>query len=212
MDFIRLTLVFFPNFNKFETIIHIHFTAFLLWFALIIIQPILIRKGKYSTHQKLGKLSYFLVPILVITILILVKEQTERNLVTSPNDALITAFIGLLDAVFLSIYYTIAMVNKQNIRWHVAFIIGATLVILNPGMSRLLNQVKPGLGLLASIIIPFIVPIVIIIVEKLKFKRDVSRSPYFYFLMFWTFEIILFITIPITSWWKEFVFNMVKPS
>lgn len=207
LGFYKTYIAYFPNFNNFETVIHIHFIAFILWFALIIVQPILIKKKKYSIHRAIGKLSYFLVPILIITILILVKEKTQRELLTSPNNAYISAFIGLLDAVSLSTYYVIAMVNKRRIRWHVAFIIGASLVILNPGMSRLINQIKPGLGLLASVLIPFIVPISIIIFEKIKLKYKIWGSPYLYFLMFWTFEIALLITIPNTSFWKELVIN-----
>ncbi|WP_417430244.1 hypothetical protein [Halpernia sp.] len=210
LGFYKTYLSFFPNFNHFEKVIHIHFAAFILWFVLIILQPILIRQRKYALQRKIGKLSYFLVPILVVTILILVTQKTQRELSAGQTDAYVTAFIGLLDAVFLSIYYCIAMYYRRNIRWHVAFLIGATLIILNPGMSRLLNQIKPGLGLLTSVIMPFLIPILILIFEKIKFKRKIWGSPYLYFLMFWTFEIILLVTVPNTIIWKNIVNYIMK--
>lgn len=128
----------------------------------------------------------------------------------SETDAVINALIGVMDALAFTIYYVLAMVNKRNIRWHVAFIIAASLIILNPGLSRLLNQMKPGLGLLASVLVPFVVAISIIIYEKIKMKRQVFKSPYFIFLMGWTFEIILLITLPNTDLWRNLVVNYVS--
>ncbi len=200
----------FLNFDEFSAVIHIHFIAFLCWFALIIIQPILIRKRKFALHRKLGRLSYIVAPIIVFTILILVKIKVQRLMPISETDAVINALIGVMDALAFTIYYVLAMVNKRNIRWHVAFIIAASLIILNPGLSRLLNQMKPGLGLLASVLVPFVVAISIIIYEKIKMKRQVFKSPYFIFLMGWTFEIILLITLPNTDLWRNLVVNYVS--
>lgn len=182
---------FLPNTDRFPVVIHVHFAAFILWFVLIIVQPILIRQKKYELHRKIGKVSYFIAPVLVITILILVKNQTQREISASENQAALTAFIGVLDAVSFSVYYLIAMVNKRNLRWHVAFLVAATLVVLNPGMSRLANFIQPGLGLLLAVLLPFIVSITVLCVEKMRYKTPVLKSPYFLFLCCWTLEIVL---------------------
>lgn len=200
--FYKSYLSYFPDFSKFQTIIHLHFLAFLGWFALIILQPILIMQKKINLHHKLGKFSYFLAPILVITILLLTREKILREIIVSKEDASLTAFIGLMDAISFSVFYLIAMINKRNLRWHVAFIIGATLIVLNPGMARLLNQFQYGLGLVAAVFTPFLVSITILIFEKIKFKREIVKSPYLLFLLMWIFEIVLFITIPQTTFWQ----------
>jgi len=199
---------FLPNTDRFPVVIHVHFAAFILWFVLIIVQPILIRQKKYELHRKIGKVSYFIAPVLVITILILVKNQTQREISASENEAALTAFIGVLDAVSFSVYYLIAMVNKRNLRWHVAFLVAATLVVLNPGMSRLANQIQPGLGLLLAVLLPFIVSITVLCVEKMRFKAPVLKSPYFLFLCYWTLEIVLLMTIPNLEFWRDFVANI----
>ncbi|MDA3615420.1 hypothetical protein [Polluticaenibacter yanchengensis] len=208
--FMNTYLKYFPDTQKFPLLIHIHFAAFLSWFAMILIQPILIKQKRYALHRKIGRLSYFIAPVIVITILLLVKAQVQRELSVPENSAPVTALIGLLDVVSFSLYYTIAMINKQNTRWHVAFLIAASLIVLNPGMSRLFNQLQPGLGLLAAIILPFIVPLIIIFFEKIKLNRPVFKNPYFIFLCGWSLEIVLFITIPNTEYWKSFVVNTMK--
>lgn len=208
--FYRTYFSYFPDISRFPFIIHIHFLAFCCWFVLLIAQPVLIRKKKTVLHRKLGRLSYFLAPVLVITIVLLVRNKTLREFPVAPGDASMTLLIGLLDAVSFSLYYGIAMYHRGKLRWHVAFIIAASLVILNPGMSRLLNGLQPGLGLPAAILVPFIVVIVLLLIEKLKYKRKILTSPYLLFLLCWTGEIILLFTVPQTVFWKNCVSAMVS--
>lgn len=194
-----------PQFNRFPLTIHIHFVAFLCWFLLLIIQPALIRRQQYTLHRKLGRFSYLLAPLLVLTILLLVKDKVLRELPVSVQAASMTALIGILDVMSFSVCYLLAMVNRHNIRWHVALIIGATLIVFNPGMSRLLNHFKTGSGLLAAVVLPFVIPLIIIIVEKIKYQRPVLKSPYTLFVLLWMIEIILFITVPQSTSWKNVV-------
>lgn len=178
IGFYKSYISFFPAEGEFSSIIHVHFVAFILWFCLFIIQPILIKREKVTLHRKLGKVSYFIAPVLVFTILWLVIGKVRREILISIDDASVTALIGILDVVSFSAFYIIAMVNRRNIRWHVAFIVAASLIVLNPGMSRLLNQISPGAGILGSVLFPFIVSITIILFEKFKFKRPILKSPY----------------------------------
>ncbi len=194
-----------PNFSHFPLLIHLHFIGFIGWFVLIIIQPILIAKGNRSLHRRLGKIAYLLIPLLIVSILLLVYNQTERELADIPEKAMMTSFIGFIDALSLGVYFTIAMMNSRNQRWHVAFIIACSLVILNPGMSRLLNQIHPGSGLLAAILFPILVSIAILVVEKINYQKAILKSPYLLFLACWITEIILLMMIPKTEFWKNLV-------
>lgn len=193
----------FPRLGEFKNLIHVHFAAFSCWLFLIVIQPILIMKKKFKLHSQLGRFSYLLAPILVLTIILLTKEKFIREFDKLPSDAEMTAFIAFVDISSFSIFYLIAMFKKSNVRWHVAFIIAATLMVLNPGLSRLLNQISMGLGMLAAVLIPFLVPGIVLIIEKIKYKRAILKSPYFLIILIWTVEILLFILIPPTAFWKN---------
>lgn len=210
VGFFNSYLKFFPDFGRFPFIIHIHFLAFVSWFLLLIIQPLLIRRKKTKLHRKVGKISYFIAPILVVTIMILVNEQVRREIQLPENNASVTAFIGLIDIFLFSLYYIIAMINSKNLRWHIAFLIASTLVVLNPGLSRLLNQFQYGLGMVTAVFLPFIVSIFVIIFEKVKYKKPILKSPYFLYLCIWTVTIALFATIPNTEFWTNFISNNFK--
>lgn len=147
---------------------------------------------------------------MVATIVILSNIQIRREILLPDNNANVTAFIALIDIVSFSGYYLIAMIKSKNTRWHVAFLIAATLVILNPGLSRLLNQIQYGLGIIVAVLLPFIVSIFLIIFEKLKYKRAILKSPYFLYLCLWTLTIFLFISIPNTELWSNFITKIFK--
>lgn len=199
----------FPKFSDFKGLINIHFFSFCCWFTLIVIQPILIRKKQYELHKKLGRLSYFLIPILVITIVLLRLGKLSEEVADSLESASMNAFITFADILSMNGFYLIAVINSKNIHRHVAFILATSLVILNPGLARLLNIIKPGLGM-SVILVPFIFTLVIFLYEKFKCKRPILKSPYFAIFMLWLLEIILLFTIPGTSIWQNLVLSISK--
>lgn len=200
---------YFPEFENTPFFTHIHFIIFLSWFAILISQPLLIKQKKFSLHRKIGRLSYFLTPIMVLSILVMVRLSVVKNLAISNQQAAMATAGALLDATFFSTFYIMSMVYKRNIKRHVAFLIGASLVILNPGLGRLISDlVNQGIGVLAMILTPYIISLTILFYEKFKLKRPLLKSPYLFVAILWTLEIILFVTLPNTTFWNDFIQNI----
>ena len=193
-----------PTFQGLHSFTHIHIATFLCWFVLIVWQPILIRQKKFELHRKVGQLSYFLAPLMFITILGMVTISFPHQFANDQENAYISATAPLLDSVFFIICYLIAMFNKRNLRWHVAFILGASLIILNPGLARLVsNLTNQGTAILATICTPYLVSLSVLIYEKLKLKREILKSPYLVFLLLWTLEVVLFIVLSSNAVWQN---------
>src|SRR5687768_182307 len=66
--FYRTYIVFFPAFEGFQFIHHFHGVLMLVWMALLIIQPWLIARRKHRIHKLIGRLSFVLAPLLIISI------------------------------------------------------------------------------------------------------------------------------------------------
>ena len=70
-----------PDFDpSFTLIVHIHATALILWLSLLCIQPFLIRYKKLNIHRLLGKFTYFLVPVIIITSVAVMDKQYHEYL------------------------------------------------------------------------------------------------------------------------------------
>jgi hypothetical protein len=58
----------FPNFNKnINVFVHLHAFIASIWILILIVQPFLILKKKYSVHRTIGKLSYIIFPLLILS-------------------------------------------------------------------------------------------------------------------------------------------------
>jgi hypothetical protein len=198
-------LKYIPDQKSFPLVVHVHFTAFSFWFLILIAQPLLIKYRKVRWHTYLGKFTYGLIALLVTTILILVQMEARRVWGHDQAHAALGAFIGLIDAVSILVYFSIAMKNSHRLRWHVAFLVGCSIVILNPGLFRVVKAIQPDWGVLATVFMPILITSIILIVEKIKWKRPVLKNPFFYFLLAWVTEIVLLTTLASTETWKSLV-------
>ncbi|HVS91984.1 MAG TPA: hypothetical protein VHE59_08145 [Mucilaginibacter sp.] len=155
----------FPNFDKNITLlVHIHATALLIWVFIIILQPILILKRKYRIHRILGKFSYFLVPVIVITSIGVMRKQYIEYIAQkiTPADSLKALVISFAEIATFSLFYLLAVIHRRNIALHMRYIICTALVLITPSLARVMGYWFDA-GQLESYITCFIVSDAILI-------------------------------------------------
>lgn len=135
--FYRTYFGLFPSFNGISTVQHFHGLMMLSWFAMLIIQPFLIRYKKFQLHRDLGKVSFVLVPLLLLSIFLVTKGQFLRLAHTIPKVQNIAGLaLNLPDMFAFSALYILAMVNKKNSTYHMRYMIATAFLMLGPGTGR----------------------------------------------------------------------------
>lgn len=135
--FYRTYFSLFPEFPNIKTIHHFHGLLFLLWFALLIVQPILITTGRATLHKLLGKFSYVLVPLIVISTHLVAQNQYRNDLQTVSIDATIANQLLPFSATLaFVILYLLAMANRSVRYKHMRYIIMTSLILVSPGLGR----------------------------------------------------------------------------
>ena len=203
--FLKTYLVYFPRFEGVSGATHFHFSMFLLWILIVLYQPYLMKTKQLSRHKSVGKLTYLLAPVLIVTVWFMIFQVVQKNIVKAEPKALISATGAILDSVTFSICYLISMWNTQRMRIHTAFLIGACLVIFNSGIGRLIALISNDLAILVMVLLPIIIPGAIMVYEKAKLRRAMLKSPYLLFMLIWILEVIVFITLPQQEFWKGFI-------
>ncbi len=197
----------FPTFEGLHFLIHLHTGAFLVWFILIIWQPILIKQKKFETHKKIGKLSFLLVAFIFISVIAVSALWIRQKLPLtslSREEFFMQRFPGLFQGVLFTLYFLIAMKFKRNVRLHVAFVIAATLVVFTPSFGRFIELILPEeIGMPIVILIEFLLLIGIVMYEKVKSNRNIFRNPYLLIAGLLIIQTILFITFPQTILWQS---------
>lgn len=172
----------FPEFKSVTIIIHIHAIALFLWLVILMVQPLLIRYQKYEAHKKLGKFTYFLLPVVIFSMVGVIRQGyleglSEKMSSTRSLKAQFTNIVGIF--TFL-LYYSMAILNilKGNVGLHMRYMICLFLEFVPPTFGRTLGywlnmrQIYTySIALLLSAIILFL----LIISDK---KKKLDYSPY----------------------------------
>jgi len=109
---------------------HLHAALASAWILLLIVQPLLASRRKYEWHRKLGRFSYILFPLLILSFIPneiqMVREGRTKEL-----------FYPGGDQVVLISLYVLAILNKKHTPAHMRYMIGAALVFLGPTFGRI---------------------------------------------------------------------------
>lgn len=129
--FYKTYIVQFPNFKENITFfIHIHAFIASVWIGILIVQPFLIVNKKFELHRKIGKLSYIVFPLLILSFV----PQIIR---TANSDNQKELFLSLGDSSLLMIFYSLAVYYKKISSIHMRYMIATTLVFFSPTVGRI---------------------------------------------------------------------------
>ena len=121
----------FPNFGKnIDVYIHIHAVIASLWIAILIVQPFLIVNKKIALHRSVGKLSYVVFPLLIISFI-------PRIIKTINSGDTQFLFFPLADGFLLVTFYILAIYYKKKTAKHMRYMIASALVLMGPTFGRI---------------------------------------------------------------------------
>ncbi|RFS22697.1 hypothetical protein DVR12_12960 [Chitinophaga silvatica] len=138
--FYNTYLIFFPSFKGFKFIQHFHGVIMLAWMIMLIIQPLLIRFGKLSLHRVIGRSSFLLAPLVVISIFLLAKMGFNRSEPPLPYSVKIGDIVlPILSMLAFALFYSLAIINRRFTYNHLRYMIGTGVLMIGPGLGRALT-------------------------------------------------------------------------
>ena len=125
-----------PTFDGVSGLMHFHAVMVLAWLSILIAQPILILNKKVEMHRLVGKMSYIVVPILLLSIILLMRLSFIKNTL-SANPDIDLRLVGVADLTFFIPCYLIAIYFRKNTKYHARFMVMTVLPFINPALGRL---------------------------------------------------------------------------
>jgi hypothetical protein len=179
LGFYKTYLLQFPTFDKVKhTFIHIHAGIALVWVTLIIVQPFLIVNKKMAWHRKLGKLSYFIFPLLILSFI----PSVINNL---NSDTPKYAFFAIGDGSLLTLFYCLAIKYRKKSSLHMRYMIVAAMVLLGPTIGRILPNIFGFSDLTTQNIQFAIIQSILIALIILDIKKSKKYYPYLIAIVGW---------------------------
>ena len=127
----------FPKFVDKNVIIHVHGILLMMWMALLIIQPLLIGAGKARLHRTIGKSSYILGPLVIISMFLIGRSSFLRHSGTVPEQFLLdTMVLDIRGYISFAIFWALAMIHRKNSGAHMRYMIATGIIGIGPGVGR----------------------------------------------------------------------------
>jgi hypothetical protein len=116
---------------------HIHGIAMFAWCFLLIAQSGLIRAGRRSMHRQFGKLSYLLVPVIVVSTVSLANYQLNQRALSIEGQYIFSLQVFIL-LQFLFCYLQ-GIRHRRTADVHARYMICTALPLLDPIFARILG-------------------------------------------------------------------------
>jgi hypothetical protein len=225
--FIPLTFIgFYPTyfsklFSGVPSIYHIHAFFMLLWIALAILQPYLIYRKKTKQHKLLGKISYLLMPLVLLTAWMMMRhsyfnyinaelQKLPAGSIVAEQIKIIAANnlkIGILYGISLALFYGLAVYFRKKIVYHATFMLAATLSLTGPTLDRVLYPllVKYQLPINDFIISFLVIDLVLLALLIYQRNKGTGINATLFSLLFYISWQVLFYLLPVIKIWKWIV-------
>jgi uncharacterized membrane protein len=118
--------------------IHAHAWTMTAWCVLLVVQAVLIRMKKFKIHRWAGRLSFILVPLVLVSGVLLVYTRLSGGSQFSIRHYYSTALM-LNSLVVFALLFALAILFRKNINWHARFMISTIFPAFTPITDRLIS-------------------------------------------------------------------------
>ena len=109
------------------------------WFFMLIVQPFLIKFGKYDWHRAIGKIGYVLAPLVCFSILEVTRLVYFRETAHRPeNEVLAQLSLDIPAILTFGLFALLAFVYQKQPAAHMRYMIATSLLMIGPGLGRAL--------------------------------------------------------------------------
>lgn len=186
--------------------LHLHSIAMMAWVLLLIAQAWFIRNRKLSNHRALGKTSFVIAPLVVITgiwVNLHFQGRVDQPLAI-PVQAIF--WFGFFLPLLFAYLYAQAIRYRRTMPLHARYMILTGLVFLIPGFGRALDNLLEPLGLWTPNFLQMLfVPLIIAVIWMASdWRRKQPYQPQLIFSVLWAANIALYVLLPKWGVWNDF--------
>lgn len=190
-------------FSDISSYTHFHAITMLLWISILITQPFLIRYKKKDLHRIIGKISYGLVPLLIISLILLAHNQISIQNYGISYGRLYVLFLQLSLLVIFVIAYSLAIIYRKSPNHHARYMIGTSLTLIDPAVARIPLDL-PSLPFSYQVITFSIIILILLTLIFMERKKQKGREVFPIMLLVFIFFQTLNLTWTDSRAWDSF--------
>lgn len=196
---------YYAIFFRSQFYIHFHAVFAILWFGMLIVQPFLIKSRRLELHRLVGRFSYIVAPLIVISVVLLAHE---RLTLASESFYPIQTYILYLQislALVFGITYGLAMYYRKTKAIHARFMVATSFTFIDPIFARLINSHAPDITVSGQWITFGFINLILISLSIMD--RNHRKAKWVYpslLILYLIIEIPIFFDLTGQGWWQTF--------
>jgi hypothetical protein len=211
-------------------LIHIHFGLMVSWMTIVIAQPFLIKSKKMHWHRWVGKASYVVLPLVLLSSWAMLRvgylnyihslsEQLENGITKFTDQEIlhegaIYILIAFFYIVWLAILYLLAIVNRKKTATHARYMLAAALTLTGPTIDRiffsLLEVTKIG-TLPAESISFLLIDMVLVVLLIYDYKKGNQTRPLITALIIYVVGQVIYFIAQKSAVWDTLATLIMQP-
>jgi len=129
---------YFSRLTAAQGLAHVHALMMLAWIGMLVAQPMLIRARQLTWHRRVGKASYVVVPLMIVSALIL----AQFRLRTTPAEMLplqhVILYLGLSTSLLFAVIWGLGIRYRRDTALHARFMVATALTLIDPSLARVM--------------------------------------------------------------------------
>ena len=159
----------------FSWVKHFHGMMMMGWTLMLLLQPILILRGKIKWHHRVGRLSYVLAPLVLLSMWLVTQERFDDILERQGYTAAVAHLsLNFPNIIFFALLYSLAIYYRKRSALHIPFMCGTGILLIGPALFRILInyfEFTPDNSVIISKLVTVAIPAVIAVADSIHKKR-----------------------------------------
>jgi hypothetical protein len=116
---------------------HLHAATSTVWLLLLIAQPVLALSGRIETHRSVGRASYVLMPLVLVTFIGLAHSMMQGKSGMDLEIEVFLAYVRLVGGASVAVFYALAVIYRRHTPIHARLMLCTGLPLIEPVANRL---------------------------------------------------------------------------
>jgi hypothetical protein len=151
---------------------HVHGLLFMSWIAMMLIQPLLVRRRRTGLHRRLGLVALPLAVAMAVSGLGVGLYAVTRDLAAGVGDVAYSQLTGVATAMLIFVaYVSIALAMRRRPDWHKRMMLLATIAVLWPAWFRFRHLLPfvPRPDILLAVVVSDSLVLAAMVRDRLRF-------------------------------------------
>jgi hypothetical protein len=118
--------------------IHLHAVTAAMWVLMLAVQPLAISARRFTFHRVIGRMSYALAPILVLTVVLLAHSRIRGLEGQAFAIQTYVLYLQLSLSALFALSYALAIRTRRSVALHARFMVCTGLTMIDPVVIRLM--------------------------------------------------------------------------